>query len=87
MSVAPATGTLPVVAPTAPAGPQAPLLAMRGSADAAACEGDACLVPGAVGVGEAAAAPDGTRPAAPADADPAADLAQVRDAIDSGRAI
>jgi len=83
MSVAPATGTLPVVAPTAPAGPQAPLLAMRGSADAAACEGDACLVPGAVGV----AAPDGTRHAAPADADPAADLAQVRDAIDSGRAI
>ena len=77
MSVAPATGTLPVVAPTAPAEPQAPLLAMRGSADAAACEGDACLVPGAT-----ASAPD-----ASADASPAADLARVRDAIDAGRAI
>jgi hypothetical protein len=74
MSASPATGTLPVVAATAPA---APLLAMRGSADAAAWVGDACLVPGAV----AAADPvdDG--------ASPAADLARVRDAIDSGRAI
>ncbi|MDQ0743164.1 hypothetical protein QFZ62_000472 [Clavibacter sp. B3I6] len=70
---APVTGTLPLVAP---------LLAMRGSADAAACEGDACLVPGAGG---------SASPAAPADASdagsPAADLARVRDAIDSGRAI
>ncbi|WP_435078753.1 hypothetical protein [Clavibacter michiganensis] len=38
MSAAPATGAMPVATP---------LLAMLGSADAAACEGDACLVPGA----------------------------------------
>jgi len=84
MSVAPATGTPPVVAPAStPVPAPVPLLAMRGSADAAACEGDACLVPGAAAV----AAPDATRSAAPTDADPAADLARVRDAIDSGRAI
>jgi len=81
MSAAPATGTLPVVAPAATPAPQVPLLAMRGSADAAACEGDACLVPG-MGADPAAAASG-----AAADADPAADLARVRDAIDSGRAI
>ncbi|MFT2748358.1 hypothetical protein ACMT9U_02125 [Clavibacter sp. Sh2036] len=81
MSVPPATGTLPVVAPAAPETPRLPLLAMRGSADAAACEGDACLVPGAV------AAPANAGSAAPTDADPAADLARVRDAIDSGRAV
>ncbi|MFT7709744.1 hypothetical protein ACMT9Y_02160 [Clavibacter tessellarius] len=86
MSAAPATGTLPVVAPAVVApvatpAPQVPLLAMRGSADAAACEGDACLVPGMVA--DPAAAGSG----AAADADPAADLARVRDAIDSGRAI
>jgi hypothetical protein len=69
---APVTGTLPVVAP---------LLAMRGSADAAACEGDACLVPGAGGSASTAAA------AASVAGSPAADLARVRDAIDSGRAI
>ncbi|WP_440694111.1 hypothetical protein [Clavibacter nebraskensis] len=66
MSAVPAPGALPVVAP---------LLAMRGSADAAACEGDACLVPGsasAVGDAEGSAS---------------ADLARLRDAIDSGRAI
>lgn len=72
---APVTGVLPVVVP---------LLAMRGSADAAACEGDACLVPGAGG---------SASPAADADADaptlgsPATDLARVRDAIDAGHAI
>ncbi|MWJ86455.1 hypothetical protein DOU11_12560 [Clavibacter michiganensis subsp. michiganensis] len=68
MSAAPATGAVPVTTP---------LLAMLGSADAAACEGDACLVPGA-----AATASDAT-----ADASAAADLARVRDAIDAGRAI
>lgn len=69
MSAAPATGTLPVVTPR---------LAMLGSADAAACEGDACLVPGA-----SAPSVDGAAP----DASAAADLARVRDAIDAGRAI
>ncbi|UKF79196.1 hypothetical protein [Clavibacter californiensis] len=68
MSAAPATGAVPVAAP---------LLAMLGSADAAVCEGDACLVPGATAV-----ASDAT-----ADASAAADLARVRDAIDAGRAI
>ncbi|OUE26878.1 hypothetical protein BFL36_03120 [Clavibacter michiganensis] len=82
MSAAPATGTLSVVAPVAtPVPPQVPLLAMRGSADAAACEGDACLVPGALATAPGAGSAD------PEDADPAADLARVRDAIDSGRAI
>ena len=68
MSAAPVTGAVHVATP---------MLAMLGSADAAACEGDACLVPGAT-----AAASDAT-----ADASPAADLARVRDAIDAGRAI
>jgi hypothetical protein len=72
MSGAPATDALPVVPSP---------FAMRGSADAAACEGDACLVPGArTTAGSAAADP------AP-EASAAADLARVRDAIDSGRAI
>ncbi|PPF57389.1 hypothetical protein C5B94_01650 [Clavibacter michiganensis] len=68
MSAAPATGTLPVVASP---------FTMLGASDAAACEGDACLVPGA-------ATAD---PAAAEDASPAADLARVREAIDAGRAI
>jgi hypothetical protein len=71
MSAAPATGALPVVAP---------LLAMRGSADAAACEGDACLVPGAAAAPAASSSAD-------AEGSAAEDLARVRDAIDSGRAI
>ena len=50
---------------------------MLGDPDAVACEGDACLVPGA-------ATAD---PAAAEDASPAADLARVREAIDAGRAI
>jgi hypothetical protein len=70
MSAAPATGALPVVAP---------LLAMRGSADAAACEGDACLVPGS--------ASDAPASSADAEGSAARDLARLRDAIDSGRAI
>jgi hypothetical protein len=71
MSAVPVTDALPVVASP---------FAMRGSADAAACEGDACLVPGALDA--AASAAD-----AASDASAAADLARVRDAIDSGRAI
>ncbi|OUE27564.1 hypothetical protein [Clavibacter michiganensis] len=72
MSAAPATGALPVaVVP----------FAMRGSADAAACEGDACLVPGASVADDHAAHDVGTEASA------AADLARVRDAIDAGRAI
>ncbi|WP_043669094.1 hypothetical protein [Clavibacter michiganensis] len=71
MSAAPATGALPV----------APLLAMRGSADAAACEGDACLVPGPTA--DAAGASSAVDAAGSA----AEDLARLRDAIDSGRAI
>lgn len=71
MSAAPATGALPVT----------PLLAMRGSADAAACEGDACLVPGPTA--DAA----GALPAVDPEGSAAEDLALLRDAIDSGRAI
>ncbi|MFT2751480.1 hypothetical protein [Clavibacter sp. Sh2088] len=71
MSAAPATGALPVVAP---------LLAMRGSADAAACEGDACLVPGSASGAPASTVGD-------AEGSAAQDLARLRDAIDSGRAI
>jgi hypothetical protein len=67
MSAGPATGAQPVVAHG---------LAMLGSADAAACEGDACAVPSAA----AATAPT-------ASGSPAADLARVRDAIDAGLAI
>ncbi|WP_317229453.1 hypothetical protein [Clavibacter sp. MX14-G9D] len=84
MSAVPATGT----SPTAVSG-----LAMLGSADAAACEGDACLVPtappSASGTASAVAASDAVAPgtAAPDDGSPAADLARVRDAIDAGRAI
>jgi hypothetical protein len=67
MSAAPATGALPVaVSP----------FTMLGASDAAACEGDACLVPGAP-----------TADTAADDASAAADLARVRDAIDAGRAI
>ncbi|MFT2706277.1 hypothetical protein [Clavibacter zhangzhiyongii] len=69
MSAVPVTDALPVVASP---------FAMRGSADAAACEGDACLVPGAL---------DAAASLAASDASAAADLARVRDAIDSGRAI
>jgi hypothetical protein len=68
MSAAPATGALPVAASP---------FTMLGASDAAACEGDACLVPGAPTADTAAAD----------DASPAADLARVRDAIDAGRAI
>ncbi|MBF4616733.1 hypothetical protein ITJ44_01395 [Clavibacter sp. VKM Ac-2873] len=68
MSAVPATGALPVAASP---------FTMLGAADAAACEGDACLVPGA--------APADTATAD--DASPAADLARVRDAIDAGQAI
>ena len=68
MSAAPATGAMPVAAIP---------FTMLGASDAAACEGDACLVPGATAI-----ASDTT-----ADASPAADLARVRDAIDAGRAI
>jgi hypothetical protein len=76
MSGAPATDALPVVPSP---------FAMRGSADAAACEGDACLVPGAR---TTAGSPAGSPAADPApEASAAADLARVRDAIDSGRAI
>lgn len=67
MSAAPATGALPVAASP---------FTMLGASDAAACEGDACLVPGAVA--GTSAADDGSA---------AADLARVRDAIDAGRAI
>jgi hypothetical protein len=70
MSAAPATGTLAVVASPSP-------FTMLGASDAAACEGDACLVPGAA-TADAETADD---------ASPAADLARVRDAIDAGRAI
>jgi hypothetical protein len=73
MSAVPAAGARPVVAHG---------LAMLGSADAAACEGDACLVPGV-----AAALPADAAAGSPAVGSPAADLARVRDAIDSGRAI
>ncbi|WP_316292225.1 hypothetical protein [Clavibacter michiganensis] len=52
MSAAPATGAVPVTTP---------LLAMLGSADAAACEGDACLVPGATATASDATA-DALRP-------------------------
>jgi hypothetical protein len=72
MSAAPGTGALPVVAP---------LLAMRGSVDAAACEGDACLGPGSA---SAAGAGDGD---VDVEGSASADLARLRDAIDSGRAI
>ncbi|AJW78917.1 hypothetical protein [Clavibacter michiganensis] len=68
MSAAPATGALPVAASP---------FTMLGASDAAACEGDACLVPGASTADTAAAD----------DASAAADLARVRDAIDAGRAI
>lgn len=68
MNAAPATGALPVAANP---------FTMLGASDAAACEGDACLVPGA-SAGDTAAADD---------ASAAADLARVRDAIDAGRAI
>ncbi|MBF4624196.1 hypothetical protein [Clavibacter sp. VKM Ac-2872] len=68
MSAAPATGALPVAASP---------FTMLGAADAAACQGDACLVPGAPSAEEGVAA----------DASRAADLARVRDAIDAGRAI
>ncbi|CAQ01665.1 hypothetical protein ACR8AL_12630 [Clavibacter sepedonicus] len=72
MSPSPATGALPVAASP---------FTMRGSVDAAVCEGDSCLVPGASAV-DAPAADDSS-----ADASAAADLARVRDAIDAGLAI
>ncbi|MFT2692896.1 hypothetical protein [Clavibacter zhangzhiyongii] len=75
MSAVPVTDALPVVASP---------FAMRGSADAAACEGDACLVPGALDAAGSSAADAAD---AASDASAAADLARVRDAIDSGRAI
>jgi hypothetical protein len=71
MSAAPATGALPVAASP---------FTMLGASDAAACEGDACLVPGA-------SMADTADTAAADDASAAADLARVRDAIDAGRAI